>query len=146
MSQTCFRDASLLWVRWLSDILLVIDPDLTGLTIFSCTEWLNDHCAARFYVTPQPSALVDLWGFSEARLPLVTSHIIFTNGLNDGWSVAGITSNLSDTLIAFNMPNGAHHSDLSHTWPSPEDTPDVALVRQLASGVLAGWLEGVPRR
>jgi hypothetical protein len=108
-------------------------------------DWLNAHCAARFDVVPRPTELVDLWGFSEERLPLITSRIIFTNGLNDGWSVGGITANLSDTLIAFNMPNGAHHSDLSHAWPSSADTPDVTLVRQLAGDILAGWLKTVPR-
>ena len=109
-------------------------------------DWLNAHCAARFNVTPRPTELVDLWGFSEARLPLITSRIIFTNGLNDGWSAAGITANLSDSLLAFNMPNGAHHSDLSHQWPSAADTPDVAAVHELTAAILAGWLESVPRK
>ena len=108
-------------------------------------EWLNAHCAARFNVTPRPTALSDLWGLSEARLPLVTSHIIFTNGLNDGFSAGGVLSNLSDTLLSFSMPNGAHHSDLSRSWPSPSDTPDVKLVRQLTAAILAVWLEAVPR-
>ncbi len=103
-------------------------------------DWLNAHCMARFGVVPQPRTLPDLWGFDEDRLPSVTSKIIFTNGLNDGWSAGGITGNLSDTLLAFNAPLGAHHSDLSHLWPSAADTPDVVLVRELVAQTLERWL------
>ena len=104
----------------------------------STLEWLEQHCLSRFGVTPQPHALVDLWGFD--RLQDVTSRIIFTNGLNDGWSAGSVLTNLSDSLIAINMPNGAHHSDLSHSLPGPQDTPDVTAGRAQAAGLLSGWL------
>ena len=68
------------------------------------------------------------------------SHIIFTNGMNDGWSAGSIVANLSETLIAINMPNGAHHSDLSHDLPGPQDTPDITAGRAQAAGLLSGWL------
>jgi len=103
-------------------------------------EWLTQHCQARFGVTPQPRALADAWGFDAASLPRVASRIIFTNGLNDGWSVGGILTNLSADLLAFNAPNGAHHSDLSHNWPSASDTPDITAMRAAVSDVIAGWL------
>ena len=103
--------------------------------------WLQAHCESRFGITPQPRTLPDLWGFDLETLPRVTSHIVFTNGLNDGWSVGGVKQNLSSTLLAFNMPNGAHHSDLNYVWPNPStDTEDVLLVRSLVAGVLEGWL------
>lgn len=70
----------------------------------------------------------------------MTSHIVFTNGLNDGWSAGGILRNLSSTLIAFNAVDGAHHSDLSHNWPSDADTPAVREVRARVSELVAGWL------
>jgi hypothetical protein len=57
-------------------------------------EWMNAHCQDRFGVTPQPRTLADLWGFDEDRLPSITSRIIFTNGLQDGWSAGGIQGNL----------------------------------------------------
>jgi hypothetical protein len=52
-------------------------------------DWTNAHCMARFGVTPRPHDLVDLWGFTTDALPRVTSHMIFTNGLTDGWSGGG---------------------------------------------------------
>jgi hypothetical protein len=103
-------------------------------------EWLTAHCKRRFNVTPQPRALPDLWGFDEEMLPRVTSRIIFTNGLNDGWSVGGFMRNLSESLLVFNMPNGAHHSDLSHNWPSDADTQDVRDTREAIAAQLEEWI------
>ena len=105
--------------------------------------WLNAHCQARFGVSPAPRELVDLWGFDAARLPAIASRIVFTNGLNDGWSVGGIKTNLSDTLLAWNAPNGAHHSDLSHNWPGPDDTPDVAGMRESVAQTFESWLADI---
>ena len=105
-------------------------------------EWLNQHCRDRFGVTPQPRALADEWGFDLSVLPRVTSHIIFTNGLRDGWSAGGVPANLSDTLLVYNMPNGAHHSDLNYKWPDISyDTQDVLLVRELVARKIEEWLE-----
>ena len=57
------------------------------------------------------------------------------------WSAGGITANLSDTLLAFNAPSGAHHSDLSHLWPSAADTPDITAMRADVAATLERWLE-----
>ena len=100
--------------------------------------WLAQHCQQRFGVAPQPRRLADLWGFDD--MAALTSRIVFTNGLNDGWSVL---TNLSDSLVAINMPNGAHHSDLSHTAPGPQDTPDVTAARAQAAALLERWLHEV---
>ena len=107
--------------------------------------WLRSHCQARFNVVPAPLELVQLWGFDEAHLPAITSHIVFTNGLNDGWSVGGIQRNLSETVLAYNAPNGAHHSDLTHTWPSADDTPDITEMRESVAVTLEGWLADIAR-
>jgi hypothetical protein len=104
-------------------------------------DWLTTHCKSRFNVEPQPRQLAELWGFDEQRLPHVTDHIVFTNGLNDGWSAGGILGNISDTLLAFNAETGAHHSDLSHSWPSSTDTADVTLMRQQVASVITQWLK-----
>ena len=62
-------------------------------------DWLTKHCQRRFGVTPQPRLLADKWGVSAAALAKSgASKIVFTNGLNDGWSAGGITEDLSPTL------------------------------------------------
>ena len=107
-------------------------------------SWLYTHCTGRFSVTPAPHALADAWGFGASQLVRAgASRIIFTNGLNDGWSVGSITTSPSKMLPVFNMPNGAHHSDLSHSPPSADDTPDVTAVRAKAAAVIAQWLSSL---
>jgi len=107
-------------------------------------DWLTAHCQSRFGVTPTPRALADLWGFDAARLPEVTSRIIFTNGLVDGWSAGSITTNISDTILAYVAPNGAHHSDLGHDWPNPAvEAPDVTVMRALVHDKIAEWMADV---
>ena len=105
-------------------------------------DWLGRHCQRRFGVSPQPHELDELWGFGDIASTGVT-NIIFTNGLNDGWSAGGITQDLAPTLPALNMPNGAHHSDLSHNPPGPMDTPDVTAARAKAASILTQWLKDV---
>ena len=46
-----------------------------------------------------------------------------------------------DELLTLNMVNGAHHTDLSHSLPGPEDTPDVVAARANATVILARWLQ-----
>ena len=106
-------------------------------------EWLIGHCQSRFGVTPEPHALVDEWKFGNLT-DLGASRIIFTNGLNDGWSVSGIQQNLSESLIAINFPNGAHHSDLSGVYAPENDTPDIVAGYTQVRSVLATWLSDMP--
>lgn len=96
----------------------------------------------RFAVRPQPKSLVDLWGFDEATLVSSTSRILFVNGLNDGWSVGGILQDLSREkgLIAINLPNGAHHSELSH---GGKETAEVRQVHQQILAIVGQWLEEI---
>ena len=104
--------------------------------------WLTKHCQSRFGITPRPYELVHKWKFDDLVGQNVT-RIIFTNGLNDGWSVGGIHTNLSESLIAINFPNGAHHSDLSHVGPSKDDTADIKKGFKTISTILSRWLKEV---
>lgn len=103
-------------------------------------DWLNRHCQSRFGVSPEPHSLVDQWHFDDLRN---VSRILFTNGLNDGWSMGSILSNLSDTVLVLNFENGAHHSDLSHKGPSEEDTEDIRRGFDAIQVILGSWLEDV---
>ena len=102
-------------------------------------EWMSKHCQRRFHVTPQPHLLAAKWGFGDLE-KAGASRIVFTNGMNDGWSAGGVTQTLSPTLVAVNIPDGAHQSDLSHSMPGPTDTPDVVEARKKVKSILGGWL------
>jgi len=107
-------------------------------------QWLNEHCERRFGVVPRPYELVRRFRFGENDLASSNvTRILFTNGLKDGWSVSGIKTNLSDSLIALNFENGAHHSDLSHLGPIPEDTPDIANGYKFITRLLGEWIDEV---
>ena len=106
-------------------------------------DWLVQHCQTRFQVTPKPRKLVDAWYFDDLVGSTNASHILFTNGLNDGWSVGGILQNLSDTLLSINFENGAHHSDLTHVGPSDQDTPDIVDGFVTIRNIFASWLDEI---
>ena len=38
---------------------------------------------------------------------------MFSNGLLDPWSSGGVLKNISDSLVAVIIPEGAHHLDVS---------------------------------
>ena len=82
--------------------------------------------------------------FCSLRLHL-SPHIsiLFTNGLNDGWSALSILEDLSDSLPVINFPNGAHHSDLSHEGPSEQDTDDLKAGFVRVAEILGGWLDEI---
>jgi hypothetical protein len=107
-------------------------------------DWLTEHCQSRFDYTPQPLALKDEFGFDD--LSNVT-RLLFTNGLQDGWSVASIldTDNIKDpsSIRVVNMENGAHHSDLSHMGPTDQDTDDVKAAHESIGNLISDWLEEV---
>jgi hypothetical protein len=98
-------------------------------------------------------ALVDLWGFTPEQLFRTgASKILFTNGLNDGWSAGSIVGsganglvNISANglLLALNIADGAHHSDLSHDEPGPQDTADVKFARAKAGDIISQWLPAI---
>lgn len=106
-------------------------------------DWITDHCQRRFNVTPQPLKLVNEWHFDDLVGSTNASHILFTNGLNDGWSVGGVLEDLSDTLLAINFENGAHHSDLSGKGPSDHDTPDIVEGFIQIRNILTKWLNEI---
>lgn len=105
-------------------------------------DWLTQHCQSRFGVTPNPFAMVRRWKFDRLVETNVT-RIIFTNGLKDGWSVGGFTSNLSESLPVLNFPNGAHHSDLSGRGPSDQDTKDIQDGFKTIATILGKWLDEI---
>jgi Serine carboxypeptidase S28 len=72
------------------------------------------------------------------------SRIIFTNGLNDGWSVSGIKSDLSNDVLVINFPNGAHHSDLNGMGNQSTDTIDIQQGTRRIQDFLATWLAELP--
>lgn len=59
------------------------------------------------------------------------------------WAGGSVLSNVSDTVVAINLENGAHHSDLTHQGPTDEDTPDISEAFVQITSMLGQWLEDI---
>jgi lysosomal Pro-X carboxypeptidase len=96
---------------------------------------LCDHCQSRFGVTPQPYQLVNTWHCDNLES---TSYLLFTNGFQDIWSGGSVLWNISETVVALNFENGAHHSELR--GPTMGDTADIKNGFLQISNTLNTWL------
>lgn len=83
--------------------------------MFEPQDWnfqaFSDECHSLFGVRPRPDWADTVYGGLD-----IASHsnIIFSNGGLDPWSSGGVTRNISDSLVAIVIPDGAHHLDLRY--------------------------------
>ncbi|KAL9186197.1 hypothetical protein ACHAXT_005435 [Thalassiosira profunda] len=127
----------------------LIDPiGFSEESMFPARKWtyesLTEYCQMRYgeEVTPQPLALSSDMGFNDL-LGIGASHILFTNGLQDMWSGGSYLEDLSDTILALNFENGAHHSDINHVGPTEDDTDDIREGYVKITNILEKWLDGI---
>lgn len=132
------------WMWDFQSCTLIPENSISNRTMFPPRKWtlgwLTDHCQSRFGYTPHPDALKNEFGFDNLT---AFSRLLFTNGLRDGWSVASVTADVSDSIKAINMFNGAHHSDLTHEGPSDNDTLDVKDAHKRIFQLVGEWLDQV---
>lgn len=114
-------------------------------SMFPYRKWtykeLTKHCVDRFGMVGDRYELVDKWHFDDL-VGQGASRIIFTNGGNDMWMAGSYTHNLSDSIIAINMPNGGHHSEV---YALPSDLPDIKAAQKQVATLLGGWLKDMKK-
>lgn len=66
----------------------------------------------------------------------------FSNGQLDPWSGGGVLQTVSSSLIAIQIPYGAHHFDLRAA--NPGDTAYVIEARIQEKNILKNWIYGIP--
>lgn len=69
---------------------------------------------------------------------IVPLPLICSNGDLDPWSGGGVTKDITDTLVAINIPNGAHHLDLRAS--TAFDPSTVLLSRSLEVKHMKKWI------
>jgi hypothetical protein len=114
-------------------------------------EELAEDCRDRFgpdIGKPRPTELNDEWHFAPGPALVGTgvTRILFTNGMQDMWSGGSYLEDLSDSILAINMINAAHHSDLTHTsleYNDVHDTDDVKEAKERIAEILGTWIEEV---
>lgn len=105
----------------------------------NCSAWSvgSEGCEMEWGVSPRPEwARVALGGkrIEDA------SNIVFSNGLQDPWHGGGVLHNLSDTVLAVVLPNGAHHIDLMFSDPVDADYPDIGWARGFERAQIKKWV------
>lgn len=112
--------------------------------MFEPQKWdfdvLSEECFRLWGVRPRPSWVLSMYGGKN-----ISSHsnIIFSNGGLDPWSAGGVTQNISDSLVAIMIPDGAHHLDLRSR--NPHDPKSVQQARLLEVHYMKQWIEKARR-
>nr|XP_056714506.1 lysosomal Pro-X carboxypeptidase [Euleptes europaea] len=98
----------------------------------------SDECFKAWGVRPRPSWIPTSFGGKN-----ISSHsnILFSNGGLDPWSGGGVTQNITDTLVAVVIPEGAHHLDLRSN--SPFDPNSVLQARMLEVHFMKLWVKKI---
>ncbi|KDD71975.1 hypothetical protein H632_c4069p0, partial [Helicosporidium sp. ATCC 50920] len=93
-------------------------------------------CRKQWDVDTRPYWASVEWG---GRRLEALSNVVFSNGLLDPWSGGGVLTNLSDSLIAVVIPEGAHHIDLM--FSNPADPPSVTQARETERFYMRKWVD-----
>ena len=115
------------------DDLFYCPPDV------NCSAWTLDTagCMYEWGVAPRADwARVALGGKRIAA----SSNIVFSNGLQDPWHGGGVLTNMSETVLAIVLPNGAHHIDLMFSDPADADYPDIGWAREFERTQMRRWV------
>lgn len=94
------------------------------------------QCKEQWGVTPRPYWAQVNWG---GRKIGTASNIVFSNGLLDPWHGFGVLQNVSDSVVAIVIPEGAHHLDLM--FSNAMDPPSVTAARNLERHYMHMWIE-----
>lgn len=99
---------------------------------------------------------MDEWGVSPrpewARVVLGgkriqdATNIVFSNGGQDPWHGGGVLKSVSDSVVAVNIPNGAHHIDLMFTDPGDAQYADILAARNLERTHMQAWVKEASER
>lgn len=97
----------------------------------------SDKCFKQFGVRPKDERVpILLYGGKDLKH---YSNIVFSNGLFDPWSSGGVLTNITSSVIAIVIPDGAHHYDLR--GEDPLDTKNVKEARLFHVQQIHKWLD-----
>ncbi|XP_019052915.1 PREDICTED: lysosomal Pro-X carboxypeptidase-like [Nelumbo nucifera] len=101
-----------------------------------------EYCKSFYGVSPRPHWITTHFGGHDIKrvLKRFGSNIIFSNGLRDPYSIAGVLGNLSDSLVALTTKNGAHCLDLLPESREPNDPDWLTAQRSSEARIIAQWI------
>nr|GLL33996.1 lysosomal Pro-X carboxypeptidase-like [Ipomoea trifida] len=100
----------------------------------------SQFCIDNFGVPPRPHWVTTYYGGHDIKFVLRNfgSNIIFSNGLRDPYSIAGVLENISDTILAVYTQNGSHCLDLDGeratdpNWLTEQRNKEIEIIQ--------GWI------
>ncbi|KAL3718212.1 hypothetical protein ACJRO7_003360 [Eucalyptus globulus] len=102
------------------------------------------RCYREYEVEPRPHWVTTHYGGHDIELILrrFGSNIIFSNGLRDPWSGAGVLKNISESIIAVITDQGSHCVDIYPESQDPQYPDPDWLVKQRKTEVeiIKGWI------
>lgn len=108
--------------------------------MFEPSPWnfsdFSKECLIKFEVQPEEFKAVIMYGGQNIS---AASNIIFSNGKLDPWSAGGILKSISNTLIAIQIDDAAHHLDLRAS--NAADPPSVLKAREAETWIIAQWIK-----
>lgn len=120
------------------------------------TDFPKENCSdtQRFDFDSAAAGCKSSWGVTPnkdwAKVMLANkklngvSNIVFSNGLMDPWHLGGVLANVSDSVVAIQIPNGAHHIDLM--FSDVHDTADIQHARDMEVTLIKQWIDEVANR
>ena len=109
----------------------------------SATPCASQYAAEGLFGVPETLDAFAKWDttyYGGLDGPRDSSNIIFSNGLLDPWSTAGVTYNVSDTVQAVVLPFGGHHLDLF--FPDENDPKGAIAARKVEERAIESWVKG----
>ena len=112
---------------------------LTGTSDMFCRRPHNRsavaaHCEKKYGVGTERVT----WIAQSSRVGATAgSNILFSNGQYDPWRSGGVLHDLSPSLRAIEVANGAHHLDLF--FSNPADPPSVRAAREVEVAAMKAW-------
>ncbi|OWZ12668.1 Lysosomal Pro-X carboxypeptidase [Phytophthora megakarya] len=98
---------------------------------------IREHCQRDWHTTPDPNGIRVSYGDEMLRS---ASNIVFSNGLLDPWSSAGVLSVPKEAKVTIvEIAEGAHHLDLF--FSHPKDPPSVIAARNTEVKMISKWID-----
>ncbi|EGZ16269.1 hypothetical protein PHYSODRAFT_560767 [Phytophthora sojae] len=100
-------------------------------------EEIRAHCQRDWHTTPDQDGIRVSYGDEMLRS---ASNIVFSNGLLDPWSSAGVLHAPKDAKVTIvEIAEGAHHLDLF--FSHPKDPPSVIAARKTEVKMIHQWID-----
>lgn len=95
----------------------------------------SDKCFKKWGVRPKSQLAISEYGGKNIY---AASNIVFSNGLLDPWSAGGVLHNISRSVLAVLIPEGAHHLDLRGA--NKYDPVSVIRARHFHKQMILTWI------